>query len=100
LIEKSGHEIDKGGEVATHTASVLDTIVEQIKETTDLVAGIPVASNEQAQGVNQVTLGLQQIDSVTQQNTASAEESASAANEMSAMATNLQKLVAQFKLRA
>ncbi|MCL2624426.1 MAG: methyl-accepting chemotaxis protein [Planctomycetaceae bacterium] len=99
LIAKSGQEILKGGEVASHTAEVLNTIVEQIKQTTDLVAGIAVASNEQALGVNQVTIGLQQIDAVTQQNTASAEESASAANEMSGMATNLQKLVAQFKLR-
>jgi len=99
LISKSGHEIDKGGEVAHHTAEVLNTIVEQVKQTTDIVAGIAVASNEQAQGVNQVSLGLQQIDSVTQQNTAAAEESASAANEMSSMATTLQKLVAQFKLR-
>ncbi|MDR0870952.1 MAG: methyl-accepting chemotaxis protein [Planctomycetaceae bacterium] len=100
LIETSGREIQNGGEVATHTSEVLNTIVEQIKQTTDLVAGIAVASNEQAQGVNQVTVGLQQIDSVTQQNTAAAEESASAANEMSGMATNLQEMVARFKLRA
>ncbi len=99
LIATSGREIEKGGDVSTHTSEVLDTIVSQIKETTELIAGIAVASNEQAQGVNQVTIGLQQIDAVTQQNTASAEESASAANEMSAMAGNLQKLVAQFKLR-
>jgi methyl-accepting chemotaxis protein len=99
LIAKSGSEIEKGGEVASHTASVLDTIVEQIKETTELVGGIATASNEQALGVNQVSIGLQQIDSVTQQNTAAAEESASAANEMSAMAGNLQKIVEQFKLR-
>ncbi len=99
LIAKSGQEIDKGGEVASRTAEVLNVIVGQIKETTDLVAGIAVASNEQAQGVGQVTVGLQQIDAVTQQNTAAAEESASAANEMSGMATNLQNLVAKFKLR-
>jgi len=99
LIAKSSQEIGKGGEVANHTAEVLTTIVDQIKQTTDLVAGIAVASNEQAQGVNQVTIGLQQIDSVTQQNTAAAEESASAASEMSSMAANLQKLVAQFRLR-
>jgi methyl-accepting chemotaxis protein len=100
LIAKSGQEIEKGGEVATHTAEVLNTIVDQIKQTTDLVAGIAVASNEQAQGVNQITIGLQQIDAVTQQNTAAAEESASAASEMSAMATTLQRLVARFKLRS
>ncbi len=99
LIATSGQEIQKGGEIANNTSEVLNTIVEQIKQTTDLVAGIAVASNEQAQGVNQVTIGLQQIDAVTQQNTASAEESASAANEMSSMAANLQKLVAQFQLR-
>ncbi|MDR3232636.1 MAG: methyl-accepting chemotaxis protein [Planctomycetaceae bacterium] len=100
LISTSGQEIHKGGEVASHTSEVLNTIVEQIKQTTDLVAGIAIASNEQAQGVSQVTIGLQQIDSVTQQNTAAAEESASAANEMSSMASNLQNLVAKFQLRA
>jgi len=99
LIAKSGQEIEKGGKVASRTAGVLNTIVEQIKQTTDIVSGIAVASQEQAHGVNQITVGLQQIDAVTQQNTATAEESASAASEMSGMATNLQKLVAQFKLR-
>ncbi|MDR0337417.1 MAG: methyl-accepting chemotaxis protein [Planctomycetaceae bacterium] len=99
LISTSGNEIHKGGEVATHTAEVLNTIVDHIKQTTDLVAGIAIASNEQAQGVTQVSIGLQQIDAVTQQNTAAAEESASAANEMSSMATRLQQLVGQFQLR-
>ena len=99
LIAKSGHEIEAGGEVATRTADMLNTLVEGIKQTTDLVAGIAIASNEQAQGVNQITIGLQQIDQVTQQNTAASEECASAANEMSAMAGHLQQLVAKFKLR-
>ena len=99
LIANSGAEIERGAEIANRTAEVLLTIVEQIKKTTDIVSGIAVASNEQAQGVGQVTTGLQQIDSVTQQNTAAAEESASAANEMTSMASTLQKSVAQFKLR-
>ena len=99
LISTSGQEIKKGDEVATQTAGFLGTIVEQIKQTTDLVGGIATASNEQAQGVAQITIGLQQIDSVIQQNTAAAEESASAANEMNGMATNLRKLVERFQLR-
>jgi len=99
LIANSGAEIERGGEIANRTAEILHTIVDQIKNTTDLVAGIALASNEQAQGVGQVTIGLQQIDSVTQQNTAAAEESASAANEMTSMAVTLKGLVAQFKLR-
>ena len=99
LITKSGHEIARGGEVAGRTADVLNAIVEQVQQTTKLVANIATASHEQAQSVNQVSIGLTQIDAVTQQNTASAEEAASATSEMSAMAANLQKLVAQFKLR-
>jgi len=99
LIAKSGLEIARGGEVAARTADVLNAIVEQIQQTTELVANIAAASHKQAQGVNQVSIGLTQIDAVTQQNTASAEEAASATSEMSAMAANLQKLVAQFKLR-
>jgi methyl-accepting chemotaxis protein len=99
LIAKSGLEIARGGEVAARTADVLNAIVEQIQQTTELVANIATASHKQAQGVNQVSIGLTQIDAVTQQNTASAEEAASATSEMSAMAANLQKLVAQFKLR-
>ncbi|MCL2005400.1 MAG: methyl-accepting chemotaxis protein [Planctomycetaceae bacterium] len=99
LITESGKEIEQGGEIATHTAEVLNTMVEQIKQTSDLVASIAVASNEQAQGVSQVTVGLQQIDTVTQQNTASAGESATAANEISVMASTLQRLVSQFTLQ-
>jgi methyl-accepting chemotaxis protein len=99
LISTSGKEIEKGGEVSSRTSEVLNSIVEQIKQTADLVGGIAIASNEQAQGVSPVTIGLQQIDAVTQQNTAAAEESASAANEMSSMAAKLQELVAKFQLR-
>lgn len=99
LIATNGSEIEKGGQVASHTTEVLNTIVDQVKQTTDIIVGIATASNEQAEGVGQVTLGLHQIDAVIQQNTASAEESASAASEMSSMATNLKALVARFKLK-
>jgi methyl-accepting chemotaxis protein len=99
LISKSSSEIQRGDEIASHTAGVFDTIVEQIKETTGLVGGIATASNEQAQGIGQVSIGLHQIDGAVQTNTASAEESASAAAEMSSMAKSLQTLVAKFKLR-
>ncbi|MDR2757262.1 MAG: methyl-accepting chemotaxis protein [Planctomycetaceae bacterium] len=99
LISTSGKEINLGGEVAERTSQTLNSIVEQIRQTTDLVASIATASNEQAQGVEQVTVGLRQIDSVTQQNSAAAEESASAASEMNSMANNLEKIVSKFQLR-
>ncbi|MDR2114843.1 MAG: methyl-accepting chemotaxis protein [Planctomycetaceae bacterium] len=99
LISTSGKEILVGGEVAKRTSETLNSIVEQIKQTTDLVAGIATASTEQAQGVEQVTIGLQQIDSVTQQNSAAAEQSASAAHQMNGMTDKLHKIVSKFQLR-
>jgi methyl-accepting chemotaxis protein len=99
LISTSGHEIEIGGGVAEHTSKVLNDIVEQVKKTAELVGGIATASNEQAQGVAQVSVGLNQIDAVTQQNTSTAEESANSANAMTNMATTLQELVEKFKLK-
>jgi methyl-accepting chemotaxis protein len=98
LIATSGKEIEKGGEVAARTAEMLHSIVEQIKQTTDLITGIAVASNEQAQGIGQITVGLQQIETVIRQNTVSAEESASAARSGAEEAAKLEKLIAQFRL--
>jgi methyl-accepting chemotaxis protein len=65
----------------------------------DLVAEIAAASNEQAEGISQVTTGLSQIDQVTQQNTASAEESAAAAEELSGQALQMQEMLKKFRLK-
>ena len=59
----------------------------------ELVAEIAAASNEQAQGIDQVNNTISQMDKVVQQNAASAEESASASEEMSAQALNMKDMV-------
>ena len=69
-----------------------------ITKVTDLVGEIASASNEQAQGIGQISEALGQIDQVTQSNTASAEESASAAEELSSQATHLNHMLTRFKL--
>ena len=78
----------------------LEEIVKGINKVTDLVAEIAAASNEQAQGIAQVNIGLAQIDQVTQQNTANAEESASAAEELSSQAGHLQQILQRFVLKS
>ena len=100
LIESSAAKVSNGTKIADETSAALEEIVSEITKAADLVAEIAVASNEQAQGVGQVSQGLGQIDTVTQQNTASAEEMASSAEELASQAQVLQALVAQFKLRA
>ena len=98
LIEASTGNVDAGQKVAESTSESFKGIVEEIVKATDLVGEIAAASNEQAQGVSQVNIGLSQVDEVTQQNTANAEQTASAAAEMKGEANQLQSQVARFKL--
>ena len=70
-------------------ASVLQTIVGDVKIASELVASIDQASQEQAQGIEQINGAVGQMDKITQQNAAGAEESASASEQLSAQAATL-----------
>ena len=59
----------------------------------ELVSEIAAASNEQAEGIEQVNKAVVEMDKVVQQNAANAEESASASEEMSAQAKQMKAMV-------
>ena len=99
LIEGSKNRVDEGNRMAKETAAALAEIVGGIVKVGDLVGEMAAASNEQAQGIAQISQGLGQIDQVTQQNTATAEETAAAAEELSGQADELRSLIGQFKLK-
>ena len=88
----------KSSDIVTRTNEAFAKVITGSKKVGDLVGEIAAASNEQAQGVSQITQGLGQVDQVTQQNTAHAEESASTAEELSSQAQMLQNLVAAFTI--
>ena len=99
LIEGSVQKAENGARIAELTAEQLGEIVEGISKVAALVGDIAIASNEQAQGISQVNVGLGQIDQVTQQNTASAEEGAAASEQLSSQVMQLRELVRHFKLK-
>ncbi|MEZ4331085.1 MAG: methyl-accepting chemotaxis protein [Myxococcota bacterium] len=98
LIEGSSRKVAQGRSVAEKTAESLVQIVEAIGNATDLVSEIAVASQEQAEGISQVNIGLSQVDRVTQENTASAEELAAAAETLRSRAQEVQRNLARFRL--
>ncbi len=98
LIEGSVEKTVRGSEIATSTSQALSEIVGSIDQVTDLVAEINAASNEQAQGIDQINQALTQIDQVIQQNTASAEESAATSEELSGQANHLNQMLQRFRL--
>lgn len=99
LIEGSLEKVERGTSISEITAKSLADIVDGVTKTSDLVGDIAVASNQQSQGIAEVSEGLKQIDSVTQQNTANSEETASAGQELASQAGHLQGLVHRFRLK-
>jgi methyl-accepting chemotaxis protein len=99
LIEGSIAKTNNGSQIAAQTAKALQEIVADVSKVKDLVEDISIASKEQSEGVNQINIGVSQIDEVTQQNTASAEQSAAASEELSSQALQMQEMLRQFKLK-
>ena len=77
------------------TNEAFKTVAQGTFRVGELVAEIAAASNEQAQGINQVNTAVTEMNKVTQQNAASAEESASASEELNAQAEQMQLMVGE-----
>ena len=78
LIEQSQKNSDNGVQVAADVARFLSAIQESAGKVAALVSEVTAASNEQAQGIDQVNSAVAQMDKVTQSNAANSEEAASA----------------------
>ncbi len=98
LIEGSVGKAGNGAELADTTAAALGEIVSGITKATDLMGEIATASNDQAQGTDQINNGLSEIDQVGQQNAAFAEETATTAEELASQARRLNQLLSSFTL--
>lgn len=98
LIHNVIEAIGKGSECADATAAAMEVV----KQKTELVAvgvnEISTNSEEQANAINQTTVGVEQISKVVQSNSATAEESAAASQQLSAQAQALKDLMSQFTL--
>ncbi|MBW2109024.1 MAG: PAS domain-containing protein [Deltaproteobacteria bacterium] len=98
LIEDTVKKVNAGSQLVTKTNEAFVEVAGAAAKVSDLVGEISAASNEQAQGIEQVNTAVAEMDKVVQQNAANSEESASAAEEMSAQAQELQSMLATFKL--
>lgn len=98
LINETVEAVDKGSQIAGKTATSLNAVVEKTKNLTSLIDNIAQASINQAEGANQVAIGIEQISSVVQTNSATSEESAAASEELSSQAVLLNELVNRFQL--
>jgi methyl-accepting chemotaxis protein len=93
LLEESQKKANNGVSIVARVMTSLVATKENAGKVAELISEIAAASQEQAQGINQVNTAVSQMDKITQQNAANAEESASASEELSAQATVMNEIV-------
>jgi methyl-accepting chemotaxis protein len=98
LINESIQRVNDGSELVNQSGKTLEEIVSSVKRVTDIIAEITAASQEQAQGIDQVNKAIMQMDETTQQNAALVEETTSASQSMKDQARELMSQVEVFKV--
>jgi methyl-accepting chemotaxis protein len=86
---------EQGGKISEKVARSLDEITSKARQVDDLIAEIAVASQEQSQGIDQVSRAVSDMDQVTQANAATAQQTSAAATELSSQAAQLQGIISE-----
>ncbi|MBN1498675.1 MAG: PAS domain-containing protein [Spirochaetes bacterium] len=97
LIKDSLEKVSKGTDLAGKSGKSLETIIESVKTVNQLITEISAASEEQRQGMDQISNAIIEMDTMTQQNASLVEETAAASEEMANQAQELLEMVQQFR---
>jgi methyl-accepting chemotaxis protein len=93
LIEGNIKNIQDGSGLVVTTDEAFSKVQESSTKVAELVGEIAAASQEQAQGVDQINQAALDMDKVTQQVASSAEESAAASEELSSQSETMRGMV-------
>ena len=96
LIEQSANEVAGGTKLVSDAAGKLEAILTGIRETSMVMEGIARESKEQASAIEEVNVGVRQMDEMTQHNAALVEEINAAIEQTESQATELDEIVAVF----
>jgi methyl-accepting chemotaxis protein len=97
LIEQSGNEVRDGSKLVQEASSKLAIMQAAAKENSRLIEDIARDSNEQAAGIEEVSIAVRQMDEITQHNAALVEETNAAIEQTEAQASALDNIVAVFR---
>jgi methyl-accepting chemotaxis protein len=98
LISTSGAQVSQGVELVAESGKALERIMAQVAEMDKVVAEIAAGAKEQATGLDEVNVAINQMDQRMQQNAAMAEQSSAASRGLSQETGQLASLIGQFKV--
>jgi methyl-accepting chemotaxis protein len=93
MIEESQTKADEGVKASVSVEEIFKEIEEKINNVAVLIDEIAEASEHQSEGIQQINVGVTEMDTVTQSNAAHSEESASASEELAGQASSLKDMV-------
>ena len=96
LVSNSSQQVKDGGHLVEQTGETLSDIVRYVTEVSDMVGEIASAAKEQAAGLQEINVGVAELDKVTQQNAAMVGETSSASQQLSSEADRLTSQINRF----
>jgi methyl-accepting chemotaxis protein len=97
LINTSGEQVRNGVALVDETGRALETIVREVQEINQNVVAIVTSAREQATGLQEINMAVNQMDQGTQKNAAMVEQSTAASHGLAQQARALMQLMAQFQ---
>lgn len=97
LISVSSQQVGEGVSLVGETGQALQSIVGKVAEIDSIISAISASANEQAVGLAQVNVAVNQMDQVVQQNAAMVEESTAASHALKGETADLVRLVGTFQ---
>jgi methyl-accepting chemotaxis protein len=93
LIEGTVKKVKDGADIVTKTNEAFSEVAHRTAKVGELVGEIAAASQQQAEGIEQVNKAVTDMDRIVQNTAANAEESASTSEEMNAQAQQMKGFV-------
>ncbi|HEX7944045.1 MAG TPA: methyl-accepting chemotaxis protein, partial [Phenylobacterium sp.] len=100
LIGASTTEVGKGVDLVGQTGASLERIIGRVAQIDTLVTEMAASAQEQARGIAEVNIAVNQMDQLTQQNAAMVEESTAASHALRGEADTLDKSISRFQVGA
>lgn len=100
LIEQSSAEVSEGSKFVSSAAEKLESMLDAVRQSNQLMEQIASESREQASSIEEVNTAVRQLDEMTQHNAALVEETNAAIEQTEIQASELDRIVEVFKVAA
>ncbi|MCA6969803.1 methyl-accepting chemotaxis protein [Pectobacterium carotovorum] len=98
LIEESSQRVESGVKLVNDAGKTMQDMTHAVSSVQSIISEIVTASDEQAKGISQVTIAVNEMDGVTQQNSALVQQMSAAASSLEDQSMSLAQAIEHFRL--